>query len=103
MPASASSRLANRKSVGRTSAPVLTSLGAEGLLIGEYDHITNVIGAAIVSSYAATECLLFSYGLGERWLHVNSGWAVLTNLLPRCLSNYAERSCEDNGPFSGLQ
>lgn len=57
--------------------PVLMVLAAEGLPVDEYDRIAKVFGAKVETSYAATECPFLSYGCGERWLHVNSDWAVL--------------------------
>ncbi|MEO2092267.1 MAG: phenylacetate--CoA ligase family protein, partial [Gemmataceae bacterium] len=70
--------LAGEQEAGRLKIdPVLMVLAAEGLPISEYDRIARVFDAKVETSYAATECMFFSYGCGERWLHVNSDWAVL--------------------------
>ena len=70
--------LAGEQEAGRLNIrPVLMALAAEGLPVGEYDRIAKVFGTKLGNSYAATECPFLSYGCGERWLHVNSDWAVL--------------------------
>lgn len=76
--ASIAKLLAGEQEAGRLIIhPVLMVLAAEGLPISEYDRIAKVFDAQVETSYAATECMFFSYGCGERWLHVNSDWAVL--------------------------
>lgn len=70
--------LAGEQEAGRLNIrPVLMVLAAEGLPISEYDRITKAFGTKVENSYAATECMFLSYGCRERWLHVNSDWAVL--------------------------
>jgi len=70
--------LASEQEAGRLKIhPVLMVLAAEGLPISEYDRIAKVFDAKVETSYAATECMFFSYSCEERWLHVNSDWAVL--------------------------
>lgn len=70
--------LAGEQEAGRLKIrPVLMVLAAEGLPISEYDRIAKVFDAKVETSYAATECMFLSYGCGERWLHVDSDWAVL--------------------------
>jgi phenylacetate-coenzyme A ligase PaaK-like adenylate-forming protein len=70
--------LAGEQEAGRLNIrPVLMILAAEGLPISEYDRIAKVFGTKVQTSYAATECMFFSYGCEERWLHVNSDWAIL--------------------------
>jgi phenylacetate-coenzyme A ligase PaaK-like adenylate-forming protein len=76
--ASIAKLLAGEQEAGRLNIrPVLMVLAAEGLPISEYDRIAKVFHAKVETSYAATECMFFSYGCEERWLHVNSDWAVL--------------------------
>ena len=76
--ASIAKLLAGEQEAGRLNIhPVLMVLAAEGLPISEYDRIAKVFDAKVETSYAATECMFFSYGCEERWLHVNSDWAVL--------------------------
>ena len=57
--------------------PVLMVLVAEGLPVDEYDRIAKVFDTTVETSYAATECPFLSYSCAERWLHVDSDWAVL--------------------------
>ena len=76
--ASIAKLLASEQEAGRLKIhPVLMVLAAEGLPISEYDRIAKVFDAKVETSYAATECMFLSYSCGERWLHVNSDWAVL--------------------------
>lgn len=70
--------LAGEQEAGRLNIhPVLMALAAEGLPTGEYGRIAKAFGTTVGNSYAATECPFLSYGCEERWLHVNSDWAVL--------------------------
>ncbi len=76
--ASVARLLADEQAAGRLNTyPVLTALAAEGLPISEYGRIAEAFGTTVADSYTATECPFLGYGCEERWLHVNSDWAVL--------------------------
>lgn len=76
--ASIAKLLAGEQEAGRLNIrPVLMAIFAEGLPVEEYDRIAKVFGTTVETSYAATECPFLSYSCQERWLHVDSDWAVL--------------------------
>lgn len=76
--ASIAKLLAGEQEAGRLNIrPVLMVLVAEGLSVDEYDRIAKVFDTTVETSYAATECPFLSYSCEERWLHVDSDWAVL--------------------------
>jgi phenylacetate-CoA ligase len=70
--------LATEQQAGRLRIrPALVALAAEGLPDREIGRIAAAFGAAVGSSYAATECPFLSYSCGQGWLHVNADWAIL--------------------------
>jgi phenylacetate-coenzyme A ligase PaaK-like adenylate-forming protein len=76
--ASIAKLLAGEQEAGRLNIrPALMVIFAEGLPADEYDRIAKAFGTTVETSYAATECPFLSYSREERWLHVNSDWAVL--------------------------
>jgi phenylacetate-coenzyme A ligase PaaK-like adenylate-forming protein len=75
--ASMAALLASEQEAGRLHIdPVLLALSAEGLPQDEYSRIARAFKAKVGNSYAATECLFFSYSCEHNWLHVNSDWVV---------------------------
>jgi len=75
--ASMAALLADEQEAGRLHIdPVLLALSAEGLPQPEYNRIARVFGAKVGNSYAASECMFFSYMCSEGWLHVNADWVV---------------------------
>lgn len=76
--ASMAALLASEQEAGRLHIdPVLVTVTAEGLPIGEYDRIAKAFNTNVRNSYAATECPFLSYSCDHGWLHVNSDWLVL--------------------------
>ena len=71
--------LATEQQAGRLRIrPGLVALAAEGLPAGEVQRITAAFdGAAVGTSYAATECPFLSYSCREGWLHVNADWVIV--------------------------
>ncbi len=73
--ASMAALLADEQEAGRLRIdPVLLALSAEGLPEAEYGRIARVFDAKVGNSYAASECMFFSYTCREGWLHVNADW-----------------------------
>lgn len=77
--ASIAALLAGEQHAGRLRIrPAVIVLAAEGLPPADYDRIEAAFPtAAVVSSYAATECPFLSFSCPERWLHVNSDWVIV--------------------------
>lgn len=71
--------LADEQHAGRLGIrPALVVLAAAGLSPSQYGRIVSAFPtAAVVSSYAATECPFLSVSCPDGWLHVNSDWAIL--------------------------
>lgn len=75
--ASMAKLLASEQEAGRLQInPVLISVTAEGLALGEYDRIGKTFQAKVRNGYAANECPFLSYGREHGWLHVNTDWVV---------------------------
>lgn len=70
-------QLASEQEAGRLHIhPALIALSAEGLPLSEYERISKAFDTVVGNSYAATECMFFSYSCTAHWLHVNADWVI---------------------------
>jgi phenylacetate-coenzyme A ligase PaaK-like adenylate-forming protein len=70
--------LADEQEAGRLHIhPVLVLPTSEGLADHEYDRLARTFHTKVGTFYGGTECGVIAQGCEERWLHLNSDWAVV--------------------------